>query len=78
MKLIDTITTPDVDQDCSQGNKDDKNFEAGSNARGLPGSTRSNGVIAGQDGEDEQCDDLEGKTCKGNFDTSVRPAVRCR
>ena len=78
MKFIDTITTPDVDQDCSQDDKDDKNFEAGSNTRGLPGSTRPKGVIASQDGEDEQCDDLKGETCKGNVDTSVRRAVGCR
>lgn len=78
MKFIDTITTPDVNQDCSQSDKDDKNFEAGSNVRGLPGSTRPERVIAGQNGEDEQCDDLEAETCEGNVDTSVRTAVRCR
>lgn len=78
MEFVDTVTTPYVDQDCSQGDKDDENFEAGGKFRALPGISGPNGKIAGQNGEDEQCDDLEGKTGKGNFDTSRRPAVRCR
>ena len=78
MKFIDTITTPDVDQNRGQGDKDDENVEAGSKFRVLPGIPGPDGKIAGQNGEDEQCDDLEGKTGKGNFDASRRPAIRCR
>lgn len=53
MKFVDAITTPDVDQNCGQGDKDDKDFEAGSKFRVFPDIPGPNGEIAGQNGEDE-------------------------
>lgn len=75
MQFVDAVTTTDVDQHYSQGDKDDKNFKADSSPRILPGIPGSKGVIAGQNGEDEQCDNLEGEARKGDVDTIRRIAV---
>ena len=53
MQFVDAVTTPDIDQHCSQGDEDDENFKAGSSARFPPSIPGPKGVITGENGEDE-------------------------